>query len=144
MLWPRVLPREHGADIRDLAANMQQQLVALAKATFPGVRVTARPEPQRVCPQGGCDAVALGAVLVHTNGATCAVSAFVAAPGRTARELVPWGDGVELKAARVPFRQPPEGALRVVDFQPCAGLASELARSSGPIIGALRHAFATK
>lgn len=136
VLWPRVIPRAEGGVSQAAAWVVQQELKRLAEETLPGRPVDVRPEPERVCPQAGCEAVALGAVLVH-QGDACVVVATVSAPGRSAQTLVPWGGRVDLKATTVPFREPPESQVTIRDFQDCKALKPAMAEQQAVVQQAL-------
>lgn len=38
--------------------------------------------------------------------------------------VVPWIGGITANQSSVPFRQPPEAAIEVTDYVPCAGVAT--------------------
>jgi len=83
--------------------------------------IDVRPEPERVCPPEGCQATSVGAVIVIKD-TTCALVAVIAGPGKSAAHLVPWAGKVELTQDTVPFREPPEGRVKVRDWVSCATL----------------------
>ncbi len=121
VLWPRVVPasEERGA----LASEIQARLHAIAEAQ--GVEVDRRPQPERACPRGGCEATALGAVLLSRGGG-CAVVATLQLPGESAARLVRWAGALELRQTNVPFREPPENQIEVVDMARCSELGPAL------------------
>lgn len=139
VLWPRIVqPRGSpppDASLRKIAGDVQAQLARIAKKA--GGPVEVRPEPERVCPQGGCKATRLGA-LVTRAGHGCAVVAVVGRPGETAAHLVPWAGRISLSATEVPFRSPPERVVHVGDYVPCASL--DLSKRAGDVEAALRSA----
>jgi len=123
VLWPRVV--SSGVDEVPETSEVQSQLRAIAERAAEGRPVDVRPEPQRVCPQGGCEAAAVGAVVLRADTG-CAVVATASLPGPTPARLVPWAGQVELAEHNVPFREPPEQHIRVTDFVPCSDLATAL------------------
>jgi hypothetical protein len=104
---------------------VQQHLIKLVGQALPDRPIDVRPEPERVCPQAGCSAMAVGALLVHNNNA-CAVVGWASAPGRSDQTLVPWAGLIELKRPTIPFREPVESHVIIRDFQPCDRLAAPL------------------
>src|SRR5690606_23761451 len=73
VFWPRVIPRTDDAAIRGHAAKLQERLVAIAKKKYKS-KIDVRPEPERVCPQRGCDAATLGVLLTHRDGGCTATA----------------------------------------------------------------------
>jgi len=128
-----VIPSSLADATRERVTQVQRLMVALVAEALPGVAVEVRPEPERVCPQGGCLATSLGAVF-HQHGDGCVVVATVGPPGRTPRRLAPWGGAVDLKAARAEFRSPPESLLVIRDYLPCSELLTRLAERKGPVV----------
>ncbi len=126
VLWPRVVPATTDPAITAVALTLQSRLAALATTVAPTAPLDVRPAPERVCPRQGCQGVALGAVLYHQQGA-CVAAVTVSAPGPSPARLAPWGGLLELKAAEVPFREPPESQLAVRDFVPCHQLLAATA-----------------
>jgi hypothetical protein len=120
------------------AAAVQDSLAAAAREAAEERPVDVRPEPQRVCPQGGCAAASVGAVLLHREGG-CVVAATVSLPGPSPTRIVPWAGGVELRSTVVQFRDPPESQIRVADFAPCAELGVLLEASAPEITAAVRE-----
>ena len=139
VLWPRVIPSKYGTPIRMLSAQVQRHMAEMVGRVLPGRSVDVRPEPQRVCPQGGCDGVAFGVLLVH-HGDGCAAVAFVGERGRSHRQLFQWAGNLRLKATLVPFRNPPENYVTIADYAPCNGLVEAMALRQDSIIDALRLA----
>jgi hypothetical protein len=126
VLWPRVVgPRGSPTRAVDQARQLQSRLVAIAGRVAPGRPVDVRPQPERVCPRSGCSALALGVVLA-VSGQGCAAIALVSDPGQSPAELVPWGGQVRLKSNSVPFREPPELAVRITDYARCDSLLEAL------------------
>lgn len=125
VLWPRVYPVARTAAYHDLAETLQHRLLTMARTAHPTLRVEARPEPERVCPDRGCDAAVL-AVSLMTMGDACAAVATLARPGKSPWMLARWSSGVKLKAGSVGFRSPPENAYTVVEWVPCADLLKHL------------------
>lgn len=136
VLWPRINPRSEAPTARAAAFVVQRELARIAGEVLPGRPVDVRPEPERVCPQQGCAGWTLGAVVVH-QGNACVVVATLSGPGRSAAALVPWAGTVDLKAASVPFREPPESQLAIRDFQACDALGAPLAAGAPAVQQAL-------
>ena len=135
VLWPRL----HSSDTasRDLAAQIQQRLAAIAQRT--GKQIDTRPEPQRVCPRSGCKAIALGAALVR-RGDACVVIATVSPPGPSDATIVPWVGDMILKSPVAAFREPPEPQVQVKDYVPCTGVVEALAAREPDVETALAQA----
>jgi hypothetical protein len=142
VLWPRmVLPRsgqpKPDAQMRALAAKLQQRLVGIAKRALPGKRLDVRPEPERVCPRPGCQGVSLGVLLTRAGGG-CAAVALISGPGASPARLVPWAAQMQLSEQSVPFRQPPERAVEVTDYVRCTDLERAAAAGDTAVEQALR------
>lgn len=137
VLWPRVLPATTDPALLVEARRLQARLAELAASAAPSAPRDVRPEPERVCPRQGCTAVALGAVLYHSDGGCIAV-VTVAPPGPSASALVPWGGVVDLKAPSSAFREPPESQLSIRDMVPCGSLVGETAKLDEPVLAAIR------
>lgn len=142
MLWPRiVLPRDApapDASVRALARDVQAQLAASARDAHGADQVDVRPEPERVCPRGGCKAVSVGA-LVTRAGEGCAVLALVSGPGESPARIVPWIGRVRLDQGQVGFREPPERHVRVDDYVPCDQVPALLRSDRKVVDEALRR-----
>ena len=134
VLWPRIITRDT-SDAGE-APEIQSALRAIAQRL--GRPLDVRPEPQRVCPQAGCEAMSIGAVLLK-SGTGCAVVATVAQAGSSPSRLVPWAGDIELRATVVPFREPPEAQVRVLDFVACSDLSTSLAAGEPAIEEAIRQ-----
>jgi len=137
VLWPRIIPADGGSETNQLARGVQDRLVALVRATFPGREIDVRPAPERVCPMGGCEGAAVGALLLR-RGDGCAVVALVSQPGTVPMSLVPWAGDVRLRATRIPFRQHPENWVTVTDFAPCDQTLAGLEANEAVLIEAIR------
>jgi len=118
LLWPRIIPASAAADAKPLAAQIQQRLGALAQRALPGRPLDVRPDPERVCPRGGCDGMPVN-VVFSRNGNACLVVAVIGNPGETPQRLVPWAGVITLRNDTVPFRDPPESQITVKDYIPC-------------------------
>ena len=125
VLWPRVAPRSSSPITRAAAHVVQQQLVNQARQAFPGFAIDVRPEPERVCPRAGWVGPSVGAVLIHHQQG-CAVAALVAPGGPSPQALVPWAGSLVVRTPSVPFREPAESHLTVMDFARCDRLAEPL------------------
>jgi len=123
VLWPRVVT--DGSSEATEAGEVQAQLRSTVDPMLNAAAIEVRPEPERVCPQSGCRALAVGAILLKA-GTGCAVVATVSQPGETPTQLVEWAGDVELRNTNVPFREPPEQHVQVVDFVPCSDLGTAL------------------
>ncbi len=141
VLWPRVIPATEDPALRSLAGQVQSRLKAMVDTAGPGRQVDVRPEPERVCPKAGCDALAVGAVLHHAQGG-CVAVVTVQAPGRSEQVLVPFAGVVDFKQPTVPFREPPESSLLVKDFWPCSELLSRATPAEPPVAIAISGALA--
>jgi len=118
VLWPRVVPPTDDPVIRDLAARMQDRLYAAAAKVVPYRRVDVRPEPERVCPREGCRAPAVSVMIGHREGG-CALVGLLQPPGEL--PAIPWVIGGEVDLVQpLAFRDPPERALVIREFTPCA------------------------
>lgn len=140
VFWPRVAPRSDDPAIRAIAATVQQRLQQLAERALPGRRVEVRPEPERVCPRAGCEAMTLGASLYHTPAGGCLVVALVSGAGQSPQRLVPWVGSAELREAVVPFREPPESRIVSRDMARCGDVAGLLANGEAAVVEAIRTA----
>lgn len=140
VLWPRVIPGSKAAVPRNAAWQVQQHLQKIVGEVAASRPVDLRPEPERVCPQTGCQAVSVGALLVH-QGDACLVVGLVSGPGQSPATLVPWVGQVDLRATSVPFREPPESWITIRDFQPCASLLTPLQEGAGPLKQAIAAAL---
>jgi hypothetical protein len=134
VLWPRVIEGAE-AEAPIVQARMQQVAERVVAASL----VDLRPEPERVCPQGGCLAASIGAVI-RRNEDGCAVIASVSGPGTTPARLVPWAGTIELRNTNVPFREAPEQHIRIREFVPCAELVDALAGGEAEVEAAIRDA----
>ncbi len=137
VLWPRVVTSAGASAVYE-ASEVQAALRSIAERVFEGAPVDVRPDPQRTCPQSGCLGVAVGAVVLKSSSA-CAVVAMVSRPGPVEAHLVSWAGEVELRNHNVPFREPPESHIRVVDFLPCADLATSLAANEPAVEDLMRQ-----
>lgn len=140
VLWPRVIPASDAPGVRRSAALVQSRMIELVRRVSPGVAIDVRPEPERACPRPGCDAVALGAVLVHDSEG-CAVVGTVSAPGSSPALLRVWAGGLTLKSGSVPFREPPESELIINDFDRCSDLSVTLPKQDAVLITAIQEAL---
>jgi hypothetical protein len=125
VLWPRVVPGDGAESVADQAAMVQERLRAVVAKVLPDAPLDVRPSPERACPLRGCKGVSVGAVLAHA-GRGCALVATVSRPGQSATLIVPWSSTVAVKAAVIPFRDPPESQLSVRDYVPCADLGDDI------------------
>lgn len=138
VLWPRLQGK---AKSSERAAKVQAHLKEVAQRAALAKPVDMRPEPERACPKpNGCDATAVGFVLVD-EGAACAAVVTVSAPGASPQRLVPWAGQMHLKQATVPFREPPESAIVVDDFVPCAELDAALRAGDAEVQAAIKAAL---
>jgi hypothetical protein len=143
VLWPRiVLPRGAegpDAETRQVAGSIQRRLAELAKSAAGGRPIEVRPEPERVCPKQGCNAVAVGALLARAGGG-CAVVAWTSAPGPSPAELVSWAGQIQLKATTVPFREAAEKFMSVADYAPCGTVLTEPPARDSDVTAAIQRA----
>jgi len=143
VFWPRVVPRTDDPAIHDLAAALQKKLGELVAKAAPKRERDVRPEPERVCPKGGCKAMTVGVVLT-TKDKGCVAVALVAKPGAEPSKLIPWAGTMELKSEEAAFRAPPESLLTVTDMVPCAKLLETAAKGDAAVIKAIKDAAAAK
>ena len=141
VLWPRVVPGGREAVARAAGWQVQRALSRLSTEVAPTRAMSVRPEPQRVCPRGGCAGPRIGALIIREKKA-CAVVATVGGPGETPLALVPWVGSVHLNAAEIPFRAPPESWVGVRDFVPCDRLAEPLEVGAPAVRLALERLYA--
>ena len=141
MLWTRVIPRTEDAAILAVAADVQARVAEAVAKALPGRPTDRRPAPERVCGRAGCLGVAASALLVHRNGG-CAVVFLASRAGPSEMRLVPWGGAVTTSSPTVPFREPPEGVVRVTDFLKCADIGARLAEPALAVDEALKAAAA--
>lgn len=125
VLWPRVYPAARTSAYKPLANDLQQRMVAMARKAHPGVAIDVRPQPQRVCPDRGCEAAVFGMTLM-TMGEACVAVATLARPGKSPWMLARWSSGVKLKAGSTGFREPPESQFTVVEWVRCKDLLKHL------------------
>jgi hypothetical protein len=127
VLWPRTVGSPQSPNVPPaIARDLQAHLAQIVSRVAAGKPVDVRPEPERVCPRSGCAATSVGVLLAYSAGG-CAAVALVSDKGSSPQELVPWGGTLTLKAAEVPFREPPEAVVGVADFVPCGDLIQALA-----------------
>ena len=134
VLWPRVVPETDDPMIHDLAVRMRDRLYAAAAKVVPYRRVDVRPEPERVCPRDGCRAPAVTVMIGHREGG-CALVGLLQPPGDV--PAIPWSIGGEVELVEpIAFRDPPERAIVVREFTPCA--YSEANYDEAALVEALR------
>lgn len=140
VLWPRIVLQQGetkpDAATRDQARQVQTKLAELARSAFASRSVDVRPEPERVCPQNGCESVSVGALFAKV-GKGCSVVVLTSQPGRSAATPVPWVGRVTLKSPSVPFREHPERHLGFPDLARCDDLARDLEGGKAAIEKAL-------
>lgn len=137
VLNPRIIPASEDPAILALAAAITAHAEAVARQARPDAKVDARPAPQRTCPQAGCLGASIGSVLVHT-GKTCAVAAWVAAPGQSPARALAWSTGLEVGPEPIAFREPIESHLKVHDYQPCESILESLGARDADVVDALK------
>ena len=98
-----------------------------------------RPEPERVCGQGGCRSLTIGAVILRDQGGV-AVLGLVIEPGRSPTRVVEWTGIVTVRSSLVPFREPPENHVLVRDFGLARNLGTDLGNNDTKILQAIRDA----
>lgn len=137
ILWPRIIPATEAEETRALATGVQARLRRIVADMLPGSEIDVRPEPERVCPQGGCEGISVGALLMREDGG-CAVVALVGGPGRSPVRLVPLVGRIRLNGPFVPFREPPESKVTITDFGRCSSLLDELPEHRSDVEAAIR------
>lgn len=138
ILWPRIVPGSEAEGSHQLAARLQSALRALVASTLPERPIDVRPEPERVCRRAGCLALRVGALLAR-RGDGCVVVAVVGGPGPSPARLIPWVGRVRLESEQIPFREPPESHLTVLDFARCDEVVSQLEDGEAAVAAALRE-----
>jgi hypothetical protein len=143
VMWPRLIPKDD-PELREMAQKLQKKLATLAHDTFPDAQVDIRPEPERVCPQSGCDAITVGLVLSKKESA-CTAAVLVSKRGPSPTGIVPWVGGVKTKA-EPPFREPPESYITVTEWGSCAKVEDALIGGKpigddAPVVAALKSAM---
>jgi hypothetical protein len=139
VFWPRVIPSSASGASHDLARQLQDRLRAMVAEAVPGRPIDVRPEPERVCPQAGCEAATVGVLLARRSGG-CVAVALVSPPGTSPSRLLPWVGQVDLTQSSVPFREPPESYVTVTDFARCEDLLDHLASGAPRIEEAIEAA----
>jgi hypothetical protein len=134
-----VIPRSSDPETKELAAKVQAKAVDLVKKTLPGAEVDVRPEPERVCPRVGCNAITVGALFTRDKNG-CAVMALVSGSGTSPAKIVPWAGGVRLGRDTVAFREPPESQVKVNDFASCAKLVESMGQGDAEVAAAIKAA----
>ena len=137
LLWPRIIPGSAAGESRALAAAVQARLRDMVEEALPGRAIDVRPDPERVCPQGGCEGLSVGALLLREDNG-CAVVALIGGPGRAPTRMVPLAGRVRLHTPFVPFREPPESHVTITDFGPCSSLLDDFSAHRGEVEAALR------
>ena len=140
VFWPRIIPRDIVDQNHELAAALQRHTRTVVQRNLPGRSLDVRPEPERVCPQGGCKAPSIG-ILLSRKQQGCLVLALISKPGESATKIVPWAGEVNLKADTVPFREYPETQITVADYIPCTALLSTMDENEEVVMRALKEAM---
>ena len=112
---------------------------AVVEKAVPGRSIDFRPEPERVCPKGGCKAATVG-LLLSRKDQGCLVVALVSKPGEAPMRIIPWAGTVQLRADMVPFRDHPEQSITVSDYVPCAALLKTMDKGEAAVIAAIQQA----
>lgn len=123
IMWPRMIPKDD-PQVHAMAGKLQDKLKALAHATFPDAEIDVRPEPERVCPQSGCDGLAIGAVITKRERG-CAVIVVAGARGPQPLRMESWLGVIKMKA-EPPFREPPENYITIQEYGDCGKLDEAL------------------
>ncbi|MGB1275382.1 MAG: hypothetical protein ACPG77_06495, partial [Nannocystaceae bacterium] len=121
IFWPRIVPRDIVPENRELARALQAHVRTVVERNLPGRPIDFRPEPERVCPRGGCKSMTIG-TLISRQKQGCLVMALISRPGESPTKIVPWAGTVTLKNDTVPFREYPETQITVADYLPCNSL----------------------
>ncbi|MCC7538377.1 MAG: hypothetical protein IT379_19290 [Deltaproteobacteria bacterium] len=138
ILWPRLVPAESADALREPATQVQARLRAIVERALPGRQIEVRPEPERACPQAGCTAVAISAVLFRRDNG-CVAAATGSRPGRSPTRIVAWAGEMTLRQSEVGFREPPESQIRATDMVPCDRLLDELSQGDTNVEGLVRE-----
>ena len=81
----------------------------------------------------------VGAVLIHHQQG-CAVAALVAPGGVSPQQIVPWAGSVVPRIPQVPFREPAESFVTVMDFARCDRLSEPLQAGAAAVMAAMAQA----
>lgn len=140
LLWPRLIPSKNVDHLQPTAAALQARTRELIQEAIPGKTIDQRPSPERSCPQGGCEGIGVGVLLLHSGGG-CAAIALLSGPGRSTTQLIPWAGSVQLKNNHLPFREPPESHISVRDFVPCDRLLQKLSAKEEDVVREIRTLY---
>ena len=140
VLWPRISPMTEDPQIIEIANEAQMVLSRLAESLDQEANV--RPMPERVCPRekNGCRVPTLSALIAHQDGG-CAVIGLVSGAGEVPTDVIGWVGHVQVRERTVPFREAPEGIVRIADFAPCDSVLQTLPARSDVLTDALRAAL---
>ncbi len=125
VLWPRLVPQTDEREMRLLAQQLQERVTQQAVAGRGSAMVDTRPEPERVCPRGGCKATSVSVVIGHQAGG-CAIAAVVGPPGEVPGALIPLVGTMDVPDPSLPFRVPPEERMMIREFVPCDRVMEQL------------------
>lgn len=139
VFWPRIIPREIVDANRDLGAALQRHVRGVVERALPGRPIDFRPEPERVCPKGGCKGPTVG-LLLSRRDQGCIVLALISKPGEAPTKILPWAGSVTLRADMVPFREYPEQMITVADYIPCSSLLTTMDRNEAAIAAEIKRA----
>ena len=141
VLWPRIAPSSDAEALGELPRLLRDRLLGLVRQAGGDRAVDVRPEPQRVCPRSGCEAMAVGLVVLHRGGG-CALAVTVSQPGPSPAHLVPWTEGTSARNTMVPFREPPESQVAVGDFVPCHAIRDAAQLRDAEVLEGIRQGLA--
>ena len=139
VFWPRIIPGTESASAQELAGVLQAHVVSIVEQALPGRTIDVRPEPERVCPRAGCLALTVGVLLLKRDTG-CAVVALVSGPGQAPAKLIRWVGLLNLTQDQVPFREPPEGVVRITDFARCDEVLESLGHADNDVATAIHEA----
>jgi len=124
-MWPRIIPKKARQQTRGLALSLQNEMRKMVEQVLPGRPIDVRPEPERVCPRGGCKGVSVGSLIIRDDEG-CLVIALIGRPGDYPLRLIPWVGDMRLKKEWVTFREPPESSVIISDYAKCNQVISGL------------------
>ncbi len=139
VFWPRIIPASDDPAIHAMAAELQEKIRAMVAENLPDRTIDVRPEPERVCPQSGCEAMTIGVLLLHEEQG-CAALALISRANGGNVAIVPWVGNSTLTAGSVPPREHPEDSVTVTDFAPCGSIVTGLSEHEADVVTALLRA----
>lgn len=139
IFWPRIIPASDDPAMHAIAVDLQQRMREMVARNLPDRKIDVRPEPERVCPQSGCEAMTVGVLLLHDEQGCAAVALISRANGGNV-VMIPWVGDVTLQAGSISPRTHPEDSITVTDFAPCGSVLTRLSEHEADVTTALLRA----